>query len=301
MSKRSVVSLALAAVAATSSFRARPSPPRRPRPPPRPRPHSRRCRTSSFSLPAARSPACSRRRASRATSPAASSIDSLIKAAPGIEKLAGLDGEQIASIGSQDMNDAVWLQSRAARRTSCWRSRTWTGSWSPTGPTRWRRQAFFLNLLLKSDKPVVLVGSMRPATLAERRRAAQPRRTRSRSRPLPTRAAAACSWWSNDEIHTGRDVHKTHTTAVQTFVSPDPRHDRQGPSTARSRYGYMPSNRHTTTSEFSLRRRRRRCRASTSSTPMRARRHAVEGRGGRGSEGHRARRRRRRQWHDGPD
>src|SRR5512147_2118711 len=36
------------------------------------------------------------------------SIDSLIKGAPGIEKLARLDGEQIASIGSQDMNDSVW-------------------------------------------------------------------------------------------------------------------------------------------------------------------------------------------------
>ena len=36
------------------------------------------------------------------------SVEALIKGAPGIEKLARLDGEQIASIGSQDMNDVVW-------------------------------------------------------------------------------------------------------------------------------------------------------------------------------------------------
>ena len=48
------------------------------------------------------------------------SIDALIKGAPGIEKLASLDGEQIASIGSQDMNDVVWGKLRQAReRAPC--------------------------------------------------------------------------------------------------------------------------------------------------------------------------------------
>ena len=38
------------------------------------------------------------------------SIDSLVRAAPGLEKLATIKGEQIASIGSQDMNDFVWVK-----------------------------------------------------------------------------------------------------------------------------------------------------------------------------------------------
>ena len=44
------------------------------------------------------------------------SVDALIKGAPGIEKLAQLEGEQIASIGSQDMNDEVWGKLAASRQ-----------------------------------------------------------------------------------------------------------------------------------------------------------------------------------------
>src|SRR5512136_1007920 len=44
------------------------------------------------------------------------SIDSLIAAAPGMDKMARITGEQIASIGSQDMNDVVWF--KLARRAN---------------------------------------------------------------------------------------------------------------------------------------------------------------------------------------
>src|SRR5512141_597914 len=91
------------------------------------------------------------------------SIDSLIKAAPGIEKLARLDGEQIASIGSQDMNDAVW--GKLVRRANELLAKPDVDGIVVThGTDTMEETAFFLNLLLKSDKPVVLVGSMRPAT-----------------------------------------------------------------------------------------------------------------------------------------
>lgn len=36
-------------------------------------------------------------------------IDALINAVPEIKKIANLTGEQIVNIGSQDMNDQVWL------------------------------------------------------------------------------------------------------------------------------------------------------------------------------------------------
>ena len=54
---------------------------------------------------------------------------------------------------------------------------------------------------------------------------------------------------ANDEVHTGRDVHKTHTTAVQTFVSTT-RGTIGKVYYGKVRYGYMPTYRHTTTSEF---------------------------------------------------
>ena len=37
-------------------------------------------------------------------------VEDLISAVPKIDELATLTGEQVANIGSQDMNDAVWLK-----------------------------------------------------------------------------------------------------------------------------------------------------------------------------------------------
>jgi L-asparaginase len=37
-------------------------------------------------------------------------VNSLIKAVPNLDKLAVITGEQVANIGSQDMNDEIWLK-----------------------------------------------------------------------------------------------------------------------------------------------------------------------------------------------
>ena len=37
-------------------------------------------------------------------------VNSLINAVPNLDKLAVITGEQVANIGSQDMNDEVWLK-----------------------------------------------------------------------------------------------------------------------------------------------------------------------------------------------
>ena len=43
-------------------------------------------------------------------------VNSLIKAVPNLDKLAVITGEQVANIGSQDMNDEVWLKLAQARQ-----------------------------------------------------------------------------------------------------------------------------------------------------------------------------------------
>ncbi len=91
-------------------------------------------------------------------------VEDLIKAVPDLGKLAQLSGEQVANIGSQDMNDQVWLKlanrgERGARDAGDERRRDHF-----TAPIPWRRPPILLNLVVKSDKPVVLVGSMRLAT-----------------------------------------------------------------------------------------------------------------------------------------
>jgi L-asparaginase len=79
--------------------------------------------------------------------------------------------------------------------------------------------AYFLNLVVKSDKPVVLVGSMRPSTAI------------SADGPLnlfnavgvavdPNAAGRGVLVVMNDWIHAAHSLTKTSTTAIQTFMSP---------------------------------------------------------------------------------
>jgi len=175
------------------------------------------------------------------------SVEALIKGAPGIEKLARLDGEQIASIGSQDMNDVVWGK-LAKRANELLAQPDVDGIVVTHGTDTMEETGFFLGLVLRSDKPVVLVGSMRPATSA------------SADGPLnllngvavaadPESKGHGVMVVVNDEIHTGRDVHKTHTTAVNTFVSVT-RGTVGKVYYGKVKYGYIPTYRHTVRSEF---------------------------------------------------
>src|SRR6476659_3242050 len=79
--------------------------------------------------------------------------------------------------------------------------------------------AFFLNLTAKTDKPIVLVGSMRPSTAV------------SADGPLnlynavavaadPKAAGRGALEVMNDWIHGAHSLTKTSTTALQTFMSP---------------------------------------------------------------------------------
>ena len=177
------------------------------------------------------------------------SIESLIAAAPGMDKLARFTGEQIASIGSQDMNDAVWL--KLAKRTNELLARADVDGIVIThGTDTMEETGFFLNLVVKSDKPVVLVGSMRPST------------STSADGPLNLYNAVAAAAdpktkglgvlvVSNDDLFAARDIQKTNTTDLQTFISPN-----RG-QLGEAYYGKVilfgrPITRHTVNSEFSL-------------------------------------------------
>ena len=77
--------------------------------------------------------------------------------------LASITGEQVANIGSQDMNDEIWLK-LAKRVNESLASADVDGVLITHGTDTLEETSYFLTLVVKSDKPVVMVGSMRPAT-----------------------------------------------------------------------------------------------------------------------------------------
>lgn len=88
-------------------------------------------------------------------------VEALIDAVPEIKQLANVKGEQIVKIGSQDMSDDVWLKLAKAINAQC---KETDGFVITHGTDTMEETAYFLDLTAKCEKPIVLVGAMRPAT-----------------------------------------------------------------------------------------------------------------------------------------
>lgn len=146
-------------------------------------------------------------------------VDILIQTVPELTKLANITGEQISKIGSQDMNNEVWLN-LAKRINELLATPDVDAIVVTHGTDTMEETAYFLNLVVRSDKPVVLVGAMRSST------------SMSADGPMnlynavtvavdPQSKGKGVLVVMNDCIHGGRDVTKTNTTDVDTFQEPD--------------------------------------------------------------------------------
>lgn len=174
-------------------------------------------------------------------------VQSLINAVPQMLNLADVSGEQLVNIGSQDMNDAVWLK-LAKRINQLLNAEGYDGVVVTHGTDTMEETAYFLNLTVHSDKPVVLVGSMRPSTgiSADGPANLYGAVATAASGNAKGRGVLCCM---NNDIFDAKDVIKTHTTNVATF---------QGANYGKIGYVYngeamfnrSVENLHTTQSEF---------------------------------------------------
>ncbi|WP_241030603.1 asparaginase [Paraburkholderia sp. Ac-20347] len=158
-------------------------------------------------------------RAANAYNAGAVGAQQLVQAVPGIDKLARLSTEQVASIGSQDMNDKVWFA--LARRIKALFDHNEADAVVIThGTDTLEETAFFLDNVLHTDKPVVLVGSMRPSTATS---ADGPSNLYEAVEVAasPSARGRGVMVVLNDTIQSARGTAKTNTTSVQTFVSPN--------------------------------------------------------------------------------
>ncbi|MCP5129368.1 MAG: type II asparaginase [Pseudomonadales bacterium] len=144
-------------------------------------------------------------------------VDVLINAVPQLAELANISGEQVANVGSQDMSDAIWLK-LADRINALLAKPDVDGIVVTHGTDTLEETAYFLNLVVDSEKPVVLTAAMRPSTAM------------SADGPLNIFNAVAVAAdpeaedrgvlvVANDDIHGARSFTKTSTTDVQTFQS----------------------------------------------------------------------------------
>ena len=147
------------------------------------------------------------------------SIDALLAAVPGLDHAAAIRGEQFVSIGSQDMHDAVWLK-LARRLDALAREPGLAGIVVTHGTDTLEETAWFAELTVRAELPIVFTGAMRPATAI--------------GADGPANLAAAVAVAAdpaarnrgvlavmNDQVFAARDVYKTHANRVDAFTAPE--------------------------------------------------------------------------------
>lgn len=146
-------------------------------------------------------------------------VADLISAVPAIADIADISGEQICNIPSTSITTEIW-RDLAIRCDRALNDEGFSGVVITHGTDTLDETAWFLDLVLTTDKPVVMVGSMRPSTAI------------SSDGPLnllnavgvaadPSSRGHGVTIVMNDMINAARDVIKTNTLRVETFQTRD--------------------------------------------------------------------------------
>jgi len=142
-----------------------------------------------------------------------------VNGVPQIRQFATVKVDQIVKFGSPDITTENWL-TIANRLSAIFADPAVAGVVVAHGTSTLEETAYFLNLTVEDDRPVVLVGSMRPSTAIS---ADGPLNLLNaiRTAIAPEAKGKGALIVLNDEINSARDAAKTNTFRVETFRSPE--------------------------------------------------------------------------------
>lgn len=177
------------------------------------------------------------------------SVNDLLAAVPQLAGIAEIRAEQVANVGSQNMTHDVW-RALAERVDTLCQDASVAGIVITHGTDTLEETAYFLSLVIQHDKPVVLVGAMRPATALGAEGPANLYNAVALARHPDARGRGPLVVM-NEDVHYAREIQKIASAGLCAFASPN-----------RGRAGVMHggapcfysrnTTTHTTQSEFSL-------------------------------------------------
>ena len=135
---------------------------------------------------------------------------------PEINDIASITSEDLVSVGSTAIGTKEWLALTGRVNTLLRENGSLSGIAITHGTATLEETAYFLHLTVKSDKPVVVTGAMRPPT-AIGTDADLNLMDCVRIAASPNTGGMGVLTVLNNEIHSARDVSKANTFRVETF------------------------------------------------------------------------------------
>jgi len=181
--------------------------------------------------------------------PSVIGVEDLVRAVPKLREIAELEAQQLFQVASYLLETSHWLRMARAATDALVRSDV-SGVVITHGTDTLEETAYFLHLTVRSEKPVVVTGAMRPATALS----ADGPMNLFNAVSLAASAEAVGKGVLvalNDRIACARDVTKTHTSGVETFRSPEYGNLGQMENGVPRFYRTSPR-RHTTHAEFAV-------------------------------------------------
>lgn len=175
-------------------------------------------------------------------------VEQLIAGIPELSKLANVRGEQVMQIASESITNDNLLQ-LGRRVAELADSKDVDGIVITHGTDTLEETAYFLNLVEKTDKPIIVVGSMRPGTAMSADGMLNLYNAVAVASSKDARGKGVLVTM-NDEIQSGRDVSKMINIKTEAFKSA------WGPLgmvvEGKSYWFRLPAKRHTMDSEFDI-------------------------------------------------